>query len=227
MGFTLNVSHHLFPADLSDRLSLSAVIAVVVVDDAGSAIPLARALLDGGVKAIELTLRTDAALDALASMASQFPELTVGAGTVLSEQQVEQVHEAGAAFAVAPGLNPSTIAAAKKCRLPFAPGICTPSEIEIAVESGCRLLKFFPAEPSGGISYLKSIHGPYAHLGLQYIPLGGIDDTNAGGYLQSEIVHSIGGSWIAPQALIRNQDWSSITRRAQRMVEIATASREA
>ena len=136
--------------------------------------------------------------------------MLVGAGTVLTTEQVDAVAEAGAAFAVAPGLNPKVVERAKKHGLPFAPGVVTPTELERAVELGCRELKFFPAEPSGGVRYLRTMAAPYAHLGLQFLPLGGIDSSNMSAYLYDESVPAVGGSWLAPRKLIRNENWSAV-----------------
>jgi 2-dehydro-3-deoxyphosphogluconate aldolase/(4S)-4-hydroxy-2-oxoglutarate aldolase len=140
-----------------DRVQRCGVIAVLIVDQAQDAIPLAQALLAGGIDAMELTLRTPAALDALRRIKAEVPKMLVGAGTVLTPEQVSEVAAAGADFAVSPGMNPRVVLAARELGLPFAPGIATPSDIEQAIECGCKLLKFFPAEPLGGLSYLKAI----------------------------------------------------------------------
>ncbi len=175
--------------------------------------------------AIELTLRTKAAITILEKLCAEVPELLVGAGTVLTPQQVTQVKAAGAAFAVAPGMNRRVVEAAQAADLPFAPGICTPSDIEAALELDCRCLKFFPSEPLGGLRYLKTMAAPYAHLGLRYIPLGGVSPTNAASYLAEPTVLALGGSWIAPADGIRDGDWSGITRRAREAMQIVHATR--
>jgi 2-dehydro-3-deoxyphosphogluconate aldolase/(4S)-4-hydroxy-2-oxoglutarate aldolase len=180
-----------FPSALLEKVRQSKIIAVVVIDDANDATPLAEALLAGGISAIELTLRTPTAF-------------------------VDKAVAAGAAFAVAPGFNPNIVRAAKSAGLAFAPGIVTPSDIEGAAELGCNLLKFFPAEPSGGVAYLNSMSAPYAHLGLEYIPLGGLDEGNFTRYLSLKNVPAVGGSWIAPRDLIQKKDWATITENAQR-----------
>ncbi|MDM4018782.1 bifunctional 4-hydroxy-2-oxoglutarate aldolase/2-dehydro-3-deoxy-phosphogluconate aldolase [Roseiconus lacunae] len=216
---------HRFPSDLSARIRRAGVIAVLVVDSADDAIPLAETLLANGIDAIELTLRTPQALGAIERLADEFAELVIGAGTVLTIDQVREAKSAGAQFAVAPGLNPETLRAASQFQLPFAPGVCTPSEIEIAVSLNCQLLKFFPAEPSGGISYLHAIAGPYAHLDLQFIPLGGINSDNVSDYARSSSVHSIGGSWIAPRQWIQQHRWVEIGKRAKTMARLVEAAR--
>jgi 2-dehydro-3-deoxyphosphogluconate aldolase/(4S)-4-hydroxy-2-oxoglutarate aldolase len=170
---------------------------------------------------MELTLRTEAALDALASIRSAVPEMLAGVGTVLTPDQVRAVRDAGASFGVAPGLNRTVLDAARDADLPFAPGVATPSDIESALEYGCRVLKFFPAEPSGGLPYLKSMAAPYAHLGLRFIPLGGLNEDNLGEWLASPLVAAVGGSWIAPRELICTRDWTEIGGRAATAVRIA------
>ncbi|MFP6659680.1 MAG: bifunctional 4-hydroxy-2-oxoglutarate aldolase/2-dehydro-3-deoxy-phosphogluconate aldolase, partial [Pirellulales bacterium] len=150
-----------FPHELLERIERVGVVAVLVVDDADHAVPAAAALLDGGIDVIDLTLRTPVALEALAQIRAHVAEVLVGVGTVLTIGQVEQVVEAKAAFAVAPGFNRRIVDHAQTLNLPFAPGIVTASELETAVEMGCRELKFFPAEPSGGMPLLKSLKAPY------------------------------------------------------------------
>jgi 2-dehydro-3-deoxyphosphogluconate aldolase/(4S)-4-hydroxy-2-oxoglutarate aldolase len=196
------------------------VIAVLVIDRAEDAVPLAQALLKGNVNIMELTLRTPAAIDALKEIKANVPEMVVGIGTILNPDQVRQVDEAGAVFGVAPGLNPNVVQAAQKAGLPFYPGVATPSDIEKAVEMGCRTLKFFPAEACGGLNYLKNMAAPYAHLDLKYIPLGGLNASNFRQYLESSLVIGVGGSWIATRQLIKNQDWDTITQNSLEATQI-------
>jgi 2-dehydro-3-deoxyphosphogluconate aldolase/(4S)-4-hydroxy-2-oxoglutarate aldolase len=211
----------MFPQPLQAQLRRARVIGVLVIEDADSAVPLARALLAGGITAMELTLRTPAALEALRRIKAEVPDMLAGVGTILTPAQVNEALAAGAAFGVAPGLNPRVVAEAGRVGLPFAPGICTPSDIELAVEQGCRLLKFFPAEPSGGIGYLKSMTAPYAHLGLEFIPLGGLTGENFTSYLALTDVPAVGGSWIAPPKLIQRRDWDAIRENARRAMQKA------
>lgn len=199
------------------HLNETGVVAVLIVDEVKHAVPLAHALLKGGVKAIELTLRTPAALDAGRIIKKEVPEITLGFGTVLTVDQVKAVVDVGADFAVAPGCNPKIIAESYKQGLAFAPGVMTPSDIELAVEQGCRVLKYFPAETTGGMKHLKSMAGPYQYLGLQFIPLGGLNINNARTYLESPIVSAIGGSWLAKPHLIHAEDWDAITQNAQQI----------
>jgi 2-dehydro-3-deoxyphosphogluconate aldolase / (4S)-4-hydroxy-2-oxoglutarate aldolase len=206
--------------EVFSRLERSAIVAVLILQRAEDAVPLARALLAGGVEAMELTLRTPAALEALRAIRAEVPEMLAGIGTILSPVQVAEVVAAGGQFGVAPGTNPRVMEAALAAGLPFAPGICTPSDIERALEFDRRFLKFFPAEPSGGLSYLDSIAAPYQHLGVKYIPLGGVNEANCHTWLRNRHVGGIGGSWLAPQNLIAAQDWSAIQHLAARAIAI-------
>ena len=208
------------PETLLSQLEQTRVIAVLMIDDENDAVPVARALLAGGVNCIELTLRTPVAMEALRCIRAAVPEMVVGVGTILNVQQVNEVKAAGAAFGVAPGMNPRVVAEATRIGLPFAPGVCTPTDIELAIEQGCRLLKFFPSEPSGGLAYLRTISAPFAHLGVRFIPLGGVGAGNAAAYLQEPTVLALGGSWLAPRDLIAKKDWSQITANAAEVMDL-------
>jgi len=203
----------LFKESIAKRIEASGIVAVVVIDRVEHAVPLARTLLATGVDVMELTLRTPTALPALATIVREVPEMLVGAGTVTDVDQVSEAVEAGAAFGVAPGTNRKVLAAAREAGLSFAPGVLTPSDIEQAMEEGCRLLKFFPAEIAGGLEYIRMVTGPYAHLGLRLIPLGGLNATNMLKYLGDPLVLALGGSWLAPRELIQAEDWPQITQR--------------
>jgi 2-dehydro-3-deoxyphosphogluconate aldolase / (4S)-4-hydroxy-2-oxoglutarate aldolase len=209
-----------FPAEILQRIQRCGVVAVLVIDDAQRAVPLAQALLDGGIDVMELTLRTPAALDALAAIRREVPEMLPGIGTILTPEQVAQVRAAGAAFGVAPGMNRRVVEAARAASLPVAPGIATPSELELAIELGCAEVKLFPAESLGGLEYLRSIAAPYAHLGVRFFPLGGLKLENIGPYLADPLVLAVGGSWLAPRNLIQAGDWLAIR-------ELARCAREA
>jgi len=214
----------MFPDDLVQKLAGAGVVAVVTLENADDAVPLARALQAGGVTAIELTFRSAAAPEAIRRIRSQVPEMLVGAGTVLTATDVKTALAAGAIFGVAPGCNPSTLRAARELGLPFAPGVATATEIEIAVENGCRLLKFFPAETSGGLAHLNTLAAPFAHLGVRYIPLGGIGAGQLGSYLGSPLVACVGGSWLAKPEAIRRRDWPGIEALAAAAMAIVRAS---
>ncbi|GAA4455696.1 bifunctional 4-hydroxy-2-oxoglutarate aldolase/2-dehydro-3-deoxy-phosphogluconate aldolase [Novipirellula rosea] len=211
----------IFPTEILQRLKETRVVAGFSVEKAEHAVPLAQALLAGGIDAIELTLRTPAGLAAVKAIVSGVPGMLVGVGTILTPQTVREVKMAGADFGVAPGTNPRVVRAAVEAGLPFAPGIATPSEIEAAIELGCRFVKFFPAAATGGVPYLRSMSAPYKHLGIQYFPLGGLNADNMTDYLNEPNVLAIGGSWIVQQTLVENHDWDGITARAAEVVEIA------
>ena len=211
----------MFPSPLHKRIEDAKVVAVLVIDDARHAVPLARALLRGGIGVMELTLRTEAALPALRAIVAEVPDMLAGIGTVLTPDQVDQAQAAGAAFAVSPGLNSKVVEHARRQGLPFAPGIMTPSDIERAIELGCRTLKFFPSESSGGLKHLASMAAPYLHLNLDFIPLGGLNAMNMTEYLRSPLISAIGGSWIAKRHLINNRDWTAIEANAREARQIA------
>ena len=202
------------PPELFQRIERCGVIAVLVIDDAQHAVPLARALIAGGIDAMELTLRTPAALEALRRVRAEVPEMLAGIGTVLTPEQVGEVAKLKGAFAVAPGTNPRVIQAAREQGLPFMPGVATPSDVEAAIEAGCRDLKFFPAESCGGLAYLKNMAAPYVHLGVRFVPLGGLTAKNLKDYLADPLTLAVGGSWLAPRALIQAQDWDKIRANA-------------
>lgn len=208
-----------FPEQLFEQIRKNPIIAVLTLEDPGVAPDLAAALLEGGVRGVELTLRTPAALESLRRLKAAGPELILGAGTVLTPQQVLEVKDAGVSFAVSPGLNPRVVRAAQDAGVPFAPGICTPSDIEGALELGCPIMKYFPAETSGGLPHLKNMAAPYMHLGVRFIPLGGLNESNMLTYLGDPLIPAIGGSWIAPKDKIAARDWAAIRENARRAVD--------
>lgn len=205
---------HRFPSEIHDRLTSAGVVAGFSVDDASQAVPIAEALLSGGVQAIELTLRTPEGIDAVRAIKSGAPEMLLGVGTILTPEQAAEAVAAGADFGVAPGLNPRVVKTATEVGLPFAPGIATPTDIEAALGLDCRLLKLFPAEPLGGLRYLRSMAAPYKHLGVRFFPLGGLNVENMGEYLSEPTVAAIGGSWIVQQDLVERGDWAGIAAQA-------------
>lgn len=191
------------------------IIAVLTIDDALDAVPLANALKAGGVTAIELTLRTPAALEAIKRIRGEVEGMLVAAGTVLKPEQVKDVIKAGADFAVSPGINPRVLQAAKDQGLFFGPGIMTPTEIEMALEFDCTLLKFFPAGTTGGLKHLNAMAAPYKHLGVKFIPLGGITQANVKEILADKLIAAVGGSWLAKSDLIKAKKFDEITRIAK------------
>ena len=208
-----------------DRILAKRIVPVVVLDKVESAAPLAEALLAGGLDIMEITFRTAAAEESIKRIAARFPEILLGAGTLLDSDQVKRAKDAGAVFGLAPGLNPSTIAAAREIGLEFSPGVMTPSDIEHALSLGCRLLKFFPAEAAGGVNMLKSLAGPYGHTGLKFIPTGGVTSENLAAYLKLPVVAAIGGSWMVDKQLINEGKWADITRITQEAIAAAAACR--
>ena len=215
----------MFPDELISKMRKDPLVAVLVIDDPGDAIPLAKALLRGGVSIMELTLRTPAALTALDQILDEVKDMTAGIGTILDAGQVRSVKERGAAFGVSPGLNSAVVNAAKDLSLPFAPGVMTPSEIENAYALGCSVVKLYPAELSGGVEYLKNVYLPYAHLGIQFIPLGGLNLDNLRSYLECPFVLAIGGSWLASRKLIQEKAWDEISRNCEKAVEVVIKTR--
>ena len=201
--------------DIAIKLTSKGIVAVLIIDKAVDAVPLAETLMEGGVDAMELTLRTEAALPSLEAIRNKVPEMLAGIGTILTPEQVIQAKNSGASFGVSPGTNLATIEAAIDIGLPFAPGIMTPSDIETTLSYECEILKFFPAGSSGGIKHLKNITYTYYHLGLKYIPLGGINEANMNDYLSENIIAAVGGSWIASRENINSNNWQQIKANAQ------------
>jgi len=201
--------------EIAARIRECRVVAVLTLDSAADALPLADALLAGGIRAIELTLRTPEAEEGIRRIAAARPEMLVGAGTVLTAEQLHRAVNAGAAFVVSPGLNHAVSAEADKQGFVYFPGVMTPTDVEAALAMGHRLMKFFPAETAGGVKMIKALEAPYAQAGVEFLPLGGINENNAGQYLALPSVAAIGGSWIAERALIKEKRFDEIRRRAE------------
>ena len=192
--------------------AVAPVIPVLTIERAETAVPLARALVKGGLPVLEITLRTEAALEALRAIVAEVPEAIVGAGTVLNPAQLEQVQRAGARFAVSPGCTAALAAAARSSGLPFLPGVQTVSEAMKLADQGFQLLKFFPAEAAGGMTWLQAVGAPLA--GLSFCPTGGITAGTAPSYLALANVACVGGSWVAPRVAVATGDWQSVERLA-------------
>ncbi|PUA82597.1 bifunctional 4-hydroxy-2-oxoglutarate aldolase/2-dehydro-3-deoxy-phosphogluconate aldolase [Nocardioides currus] len=201
------------PSTHDSLLSLVPVVPVVVVDDLAHAVPVARALVEGGVPVIELTLRTPVALDAIEAIAREVPEILVGAGTIVTPGQVKQAHDAGAQFLVSPGCTPALLSAMSDSGLPFLPGTATVSEAMAVLEAGFTEMKFFPAEASGGAAYLSSIASPLP--AARFCPTGGITAASAGSYLALPNVGCVGGSWLTPKDALAAGDWARVTELAR------------
>ena len=202
-------------ATMNERLQQLRVLPVIVIDSAGDAVPLARALLAGGLPGAEVTLRTKAAVEALRRIAGECPDVLAGAGTVLTPKQVDDARDAGAKFIVAPGFNARVVARAREVELPVYPGIATPTEIEMALEHGVEVVKFFPAEPMGGVKFLRAIAAPYA--GVQFMPTGGVSAENVREYLAFDRVLACGGSWMAPADRLKARDFDWIRDQAAKV----------
>jgi 2-dehydro-3-deoxyphosphogluconate aldolase/(4S)-4-hydroxy-2-oxoglutarate aldolase len=204
--------------DIFHEIARHAVVPVIALDDPQAAVPLADALMAGGLPVAEITFRTDAARTAIEAMAKARPEMLVGAGTVLDEFQVDAALAAGARFGLAPGIDADVLRHAASRGLPFAPGIMTPSELQLALKHGCTLVKFFPAREMGGPKALQSIAGPFAHTGIGFNPTGGVTLENLGDWLAVPQVRAVGGTWIATRADIAAGNWAAITENARAAV---------
>ena len=193
-------------------LDVVPVMPDVVIDDLATAVPVARALVDGGLPAIELTLRTPVALDALRAIAAEVPEIVLGAGTITTPAQAAAAVEAGARFLVSPGSTPTLLEAMLETGVPFLPGTSTVSEVLTVLDAGLTEMKFFPAEAAGGAPYLKSVAGPLPQA--RFCPTGGITPASAPGYLALPNVGCVGGSWLTPADAIASGDWERISKLA-------------
>jgi 2-dehydro-3-deoxyphosphogluconate aldolase/(4S)-4-hydroxy-2-oxoglutarate aldolase len=194
------------------------VVPVVAVESPDQGLRLCEALCAGGLPVAEITFRTAAAEATIRAAAARFPGMVLGAGTVLTVDQLRRAAAAGARFAVAPGTNPTVVEAAVGMGFPFAPGVCTPSDIERAVACGVTTLKYFPAEAAGGVAMLKALLGPYGHLGLEFCPTGGIEENNMGSYLALPQVACVGGTWIARKEALAAGQWQAVTDAARQAV---------
>ena len=203
--------------ELVGQLRQLKIVPVITIDDPAHASRLATALSDGGLPCAEVTFRTPAAVEALRRMTSDHPDLLLGAGTVLTVKQAGEARSAGAKFIVAPGLNPAVVEDCLANGIPVFPGVCTPTEIEAALGLGLSVVKFFPAEPIGGIKYLKAIAAPYT--GVQFMPTGGVTVENIGSYLAFTRVVACGGSWMAPSDWIAGEQFDRIRDAARRAVD--------
>ena len=200
--------------EILDRLGRQSVLPILNFADRDSALRIAEALVNGGIRAFEITLRNPEATDALQAVRKTFPHLALGAGTILEKEQLSQVKDCGIDFGVSPGWSDDLWERSQELELPFFPGILTPTELTRAVQSGCRALKVFPIEPAGGIAYLKSLIAPFRSLHLNYLPTGGIHREKVEGYLAEDSVLTVGGSWITPRDLIGKKEFGKITELA-------------
>lgn len=199
----------------------SRVVPVIALHDVAQAVPLAHALLAGGIDVMEITLRTPQGLAAIEAVARAVPAMCVGAGTVTRAAEVQQVRDAGATFALSPGCTPAVVAAVATARLPFVPGVMTPSEVMAARDHGFALMKLFPAAQAGGLAMLQALGGPLADV--RFCPTGGISLANLGQFLALPNVAMVGGSWLTPTDALAAGDWDRITRLAAEAMQAATA----
>jgi 2-dehydro-3-deoxyphosphogluconate aldolase/(4S)-4-hydroxy-2-oxoglutarate aldolase len=200
----------------------SRVVPVIVITHVGQAVPLAQALLAGGVDVMEITLRHVAGLPAIEAVAREVPEMLVGAGTVTRAEEMRQVREAGARFALSPGMTASLVQAARELALPFMPGVMTPGEVMQARDWGFHLVKLFPAAQAGGLAMLKALAGPLGDMA--FCPTGGISSHNLQDFLALPNVPMVGGSWLTPPDLVEQGDWPAITRLARHATELAASA---
>ena len=209
-------------ADVTARLRAIRIVPVITIDDPNDAVPLARALVEGGLSCAEITFRTPRALEALKRITAEVPELFAGAGTVLTPALAAAARDAGAQFIVAPGFNARVVDYCLEQGLPIYPGVATPTEIEAALEKGLSTLKFFPAEPMGGLGFLKAMCGPYTEV--SFMPTGGINAGNIASYLAFNRVVACGGSWMAPTDWIAGKQFDRIRDESRRAADLAVSA---
>ena len=204
-----------------ETLSAIRIVPVLVLNDVDSGLKMCEVLAECGLPAAEITFRTTAAEAVIKAASERFPELYLGAGTVLNSRDLHRAFDAGAKFAVAPGFNPTIVKEAVANGFAFAPGVCTPSEVEQAMEYGCRFLKFFPAEASGGINFLKSLIAPYKHMGVRFMPTGGVTTANVADYLAVKEIVAVGGTWLGKSSDIESGNWDAIRTAVKAAVELS------
>ena len=204
--------------EVLEKLGQYGIVPVVVLNDSKDAAPLADALCDGGLACAEVTFRTEAAADSIRIMTEKHPEMLVGAGTVLTTKQVDEAVKAGARFIVSPGLNPTVVKYCIEKNIPITPGVVTPSEMEQAIKLGLNLVKFFPAEPSGGLAMINAVAAPYTML--KFMPTGGINPDNVKDYLNSDKIFACGGSWMVKGNLINDGNFDKIKELTKEAVNI-------
>lgn len=200
--------------DMIETLGGAGIIPVIVIENEADAVPLARALVDGGLPVLEVTFRTKAAAAAIAAIRREVPEAVIGAGTVLTLGQLHAAQSAGAVFGVAPGFDPLIVEAAKDVGFQFCPGVATASELSQALSSGCKMVKFFPAEAAGGVKMIKNLLGAFRFTGIKFMPTGGVNLSNVADYLAVPEIACCGGTWIVPRDALAAGDWASIKKLA-------------
>lgn len=206
---------------MAQKILQNKLLPAVTLPDADSALKVTEALLKGGLNVMEVTFRTQATAPAISAIAQEFPEMQIGAGTILSSDQLFQARDAGAQFGLAPGFSKTVVEKAKKLDFPFIPGVMTPTDIETAMNVGYKTLKLFPASDTGGVEYINSLAGPYQHTGIRFLTMGGINETNLDSYLRHDMVISVGGSWLCPSDLIQQERFDKITAVVRKSVDLA------
>jgi 2-dehydro-3-deoxyphosphogluconate aldolase/(4S)-4-hydroxy-2-oxoglutarate aldolase len=204
-----------------ETLGNAGIIPVIVIENEADAVPLARALVKGGLPVLEVTFRTAAAAGAIAAICREVPQAIVGAGTILTGEQLRAAKKAGAAFCVSPGFDPIIVEEANSMLMPFCPGIATASELSQALSAGCRMVKFFPAEAAGGVNMIKNLLGAFRFTGVKFMPTGGVNLSNVAEYLSVPEIVCCGGTWIVPKAALASGDWDAITKLAADAAAIA------
>jgi len=205
--------------DLIEQLKKMGVVPVIAIESVEDALPMADALVAGGLPIAEITFRTAAAAEVIKKLKKERPSLMLGAGTILTVDQLQQAKECGAVFGVTPGFNPQVVKKAVEIKFALFPGVLTPSEIEQGLALGLKALKFFPCEAAGGINMLKAVSAPYGHLGVKFIPTGGINLAKLGDYLALPQVLAVGGTWIAAKEAIAGKKWGEIQKNAAEVVQ--------
>lgn len=211
--------------ELFEKMEKCGVVPVIAIESPELALPMADALIKGGLPVAEITFRTKAAADVIKTLSKERPGLFLGAGTILSVDQLLSAKECGAVFGVAPGLNPDVVKKAREIGFSLFPGVITPSEIEKGLTFGIKVFKYFPSEAIGGIPVLKAVSAPYGHLGIRFIPTGGININNLEAYLSLPQVICVGGTWIAKKDVIAAEKWDVIEKNAAGVVEVVSRIR--
>ncbi|SMO62056.1 bifunctional 4-hydroxy-2-oxoglutarate aldolase/2-dehydro-3-deoxy-phosphogluconate aldolase [Fodinibius sediminis] len=202
------------------------LLPAVTLSEVDSALRVAEALLEGGLNVMEVTFRTKTTAQAISAIAAEFPEMQLGAGTILSAEQLMAARESRAQFGLSPGINEEVVKRALNIDFNFIPGVMTPSEIELALSHGFRTLKLFPVSDMGGVQYIRSLRGPYQHTGIKFLPMGGISLSNLASYVSSEMVIAAGGSWLAPRTLISGGRYEDITKRVRQSLAVVDQQRK-
>ena len=206
--------------NIVETLKAGRIIPVIVIENEEQAVPLARALVEGGLKVLEVTFRTAAAAKAIQMIRQEVPEAVVGAGTLLTIEQLHAAQKAGAVFGVAPGFDPIIVEEARAMQFPFCPGIATASELSQALSAGCEMVKFFPAEAAGGVKMIKNLLGAFRFTGVKFMPTGGVNINNVAEYLAVPEIVACGGTWIVPKDALTQKDYKKITELAAQAAKI-------